>query len=155
MTAPVATVDGGAAVVSSARQWLGTPYRHRASVRGAGADCLGLLRGVWRECVGAVEPWDLPPYDPRWLNPAASDALRAVVCTHFRARSGGEPQAGDLVLFALGRAGQCRHGGICAARDGRSTLIHAYSGHGVVETSFDASWRRRLAGVFRFPVRSN
>jgi len=35
-------------VVAAARAWLGTPYRHRASVRGAGCDCLGLLRGVWR-----------------------------------------------------------------------------------------------------------
>ena len=38
-----------AAVVAAARRWLGTPYRHQASVRGEGADCLGLVRGVWRE----------------------------------------------------------------------------------------------------------
>lgn len=35
-----------AAIVAEARRWLGTPYRHQASVIGAGADCLGLVRGV-------------------------------------------------------------------------------------------------------------
>lgn len=33
-------------IVAAARQWLGTPYRHQASVRGVGCDCLGLIRGV-------------------------------------------------------------------------------------------------------------
>ena len=41
-----------AAVVAAARSWLGTPYRHQASLKGAGADCLGVVRGVWRELVG-------------------------------------------------------------------------------------------------------
>ena len=40
-----------------ARKWLGTPYRHQASLRGEGADCLGLIRGVWRELTGTgAEP---------------------------------------------------------------------------------------------------
>ena len=29
-----------AIIVSEARTWLETPYRHQASVRGVGADCL-------------------------------------------------------------------------------------------------------------------
>ncbi len=29
-----------------------TPYHHRASVRGEGTDCLGLVRGVWRAVDG-------------------------------------------------------------------------------------------------------
>ena len=37
----------------AARAWLGTPYRHQASVKGVGADCLGLVRGLWREVAGA------------------------------------------------------------------------------------------------------
>lgn len=49
------------AVVTAARGWIGTPYRHQASVRGAGADCLGLIRGVWRELYGA-EPAEVPAY---------------------------------------------------------------------------------------------
>lgn len=39
-------------VVAEARGWVGTPYVHQASARGAGADCLGLVRGVWRGVFG-------------------------------------------------------------------------------------------------------
>ena len=48
-----------AAVIAAARGWLGTPYHDQASVRGVGCDCLGLLRGVWRDLYGA-EPEEAP-----------------------------------------------------------------------------------------------
>ena len=37
-----------AAILAECRAWIGTPYRHQASVKGVGCDCLGLLRGIWR-----------------------------------------------------------------------------------------------------------
>ena len=40
--------EHGRAIVEIARSWIGTPYEHQASCAGAGADCLGLLRGIWR-----------------------------------------------------------------------------------------------------------
>ncbi|CAN5340949.1 hypothetical protein BH09PSE2_BH09PSE2_03510 [soil metagenome] len=52
-------------VVDAARRWLGTPYRHQQSLIGVGADCLGLLRGVWREVQGE-EPEPVPPYVADW-----------------------------------------------------------------------------------------
>ena len=52
-------------VIAAARGWLGTPYHDQASVRGVGCDCLGLVRGVWRELYGA-EPLPLPPYSRDW-----------------------------------------------------------------------------------------
>ena len=36
-------------IVDCARRWIGTPYRHQASRCGVGADCLGLVRGVYRD----------------------------------------------------------------------------------------------------------
>ena len=39
-------------IVAETRGWIGTPYRHQASLKGVGCDCLGLVRGVWRACVG-------------------------------------------------------------------------------------------------------
>ncbi len=53
------------AIVQAARDWIGTPYVHQASVKGAGTDCLGLVRGIWREFHG-VEPEVLPAYTPDW-----------------------------------------------------------------------------------------
>ena len=40
------------AIVEEARAWIGTPYRHQASLKGVGCDCLGLIRGVWRAVMG-------------------------------------------------------------------------------------------------------
>jgi NlpC/P60 family putative phage cell wall peptidase len=52
-------------IIAAARSWIGTPYRHQASLKGVGCDCLGLLRGVWREVMGA-EPEAPPPYAAGW-----------------------------------------------------------------------------------------
>jgi NlpC/P60 family putative phage cell wall peptidase len=38
-----------------AESWIGTPYRHQASRRQVGCDCLGLMLGIWRELYG--ERW--------------------------------------------------------------------------------------------------
>ena len=52
--------------------------------------------------------------------------------------------------------GVAKHVGILArAAAGHDTLIHAYSGHGVVESPLTPAWARRIAGVFRFPARSS
>ena len=45
-------IQSGETVVRAARGWIGTPYHHQASVKGVGTDCLGLVRGVWRELYG-------------------------------------------------------------------------------------------------------
>lgn len=57
-----------ALIVATARGWIGTPYLHQASVRAAGADCLGLIRGVWREVIRA-EPESIPAYSQDWSEP--------------------------------------------------------------------------------------
>ena len=67
-------MTGGAGIVRAARGWIGTPYVHQASVRGAGCDCLGLLRGVWRDCLGP-EPETVPPYTMDWSEPQGDEAL--------------------------------------------------------------------------------
>ena len=63
-----------AAIVAAARSWIGTPYRHQASLKGVGCDCLGLLRGVWRDVVGD-EPERPPAYSRDWAE-ASSPKVR-------------------------------------------------------------------------------
>ena len=58
-------------IVALARAWLGTPYHHQASVRGVGADCVGLVRGIWRELYGS-EAEALPAYTRDWAEAAAA-----------------------------------------------------------------------------------
>src|SRR5437764_272872 len=50
-----------ATIVAEAESWLGTPYRHQASLKGVGCDCLGLVRGIWRAVCGR-EPGALAGY---------------------------------------------------------------------------------------------
>ena len=75
MTA-AAGAEAGARIVALARGWIGTPYVHQASVRGVGTDCLGLIRGVWRELIGP-EPEAVPPYTRDWAEPAGGEVLLA------------------------------------------------------------------------------
>jgi NlpC/P60 family putative phage cell wall peptidase len=55
------------AIVAAARSFVGTPYHHQASCKKAGCDCLGLIRGVWRDVYG-LEPEPMPPYTRDWGN---------------------------------------------------------------------------------------
>lgn len=139
-----------ALVLAAARGWLGTPYRHQGSTRGAGCDCLGLLRGVWREVYGQ-EPQVPPPYSPDWDEIAARDVLRRAAERHLEPRVGRDVEVGDVLLFRMRRGAVAKHLGILSELGDAPRFIHAYSGHGVVENSLSEPWVRRIDGVFGWP----
>lgn len=136
-----------AAIVAAARGWIGTPYRHQASLKGAGTDCLGLVRGVWRELHGE-EPERPPAYTADWAEAAGAETMAEAARRHMTEIAPGDAQAGDVVLFRMRARGPAKHAAILAG-DGR--MIHAYSGRAVVETAIGPSWRARMAFAFRFP----
>lgn len=141
----------GLRVVSEARRWIGTPYLHQHSARGAGADCLGLLRGVWREIYGA-EPEVVPRYSADWSEASRDERLWRAAERHLRfLRKDESFQPGDVLLFRMRVGAVAKHLGIVARTGWAPTFIHAYSGHGVVESSLAAPWLRRIAARFRFP----
>jgi NlpC/P60 family putative phage cell wall peptidase len=137
----------GETLVRAARGWIGTPYQHQASLKGVGCDCLGLLRGVWRELRGA-EPEIVPPYAPDWAGDGAETMYEAFA-RHLRAVTPGDLASGDVALFRMAARGPARHCGIVAARGGRLTLIHARQNKQVSEELLSRFWRARLAGLFR------
>lgn len=141
-------MNEGARAVAIARGWLGTPYRHQASVQGAGTDCLGLIRGVWRGLYGA-EPELVPAYTPDWAEPGAHEVLLAAALRHLLPVRSEAP--GDVLLFRMRAGGVAKHLGIAAEVGAGATFIHAYSGHQVVESPLSAPWRRRIAARFQFP----
>ena len=171
------TVPAGVRAVVAARRWLGTPYVHQASTRGAGCDCLGLIRGVWREVMGE-EPETPPPYAPDWTaTDGGRETLLLAAARHLRplwldrpARaaliSAGHDMAdlpqetaappaaaiapGTVLLFRYRRHLPARHAGIAT---GNGTMIHAREGTGVVEEPLTGWWHRHLAAVFAWPVR--
>jgi NlpC/P60 family putative phage cell wall peptidase len=138
----------GARVVAKARRWIGTPYVHQASVRGAGADCLGLLRGVWRETFGA-EPEAVPPYTPDWAEPGGREALWSAAERWLLPCPPGQPEPGDVLLFRMREGSIAKHLGILAEVGASPSFLHAYSGHGVVESPLSAAWARRIVARFR------
>ena len=150
MTAEASRADE---IVARARAWIGTPYRHQASCRGAGTDCLGLLRGVWREVLGP-EPEAVPSYTPDWSEPSRSEDMLAAAGRNLVPVDVAGARSGDVVVLRMREGGVAKHVGFLARSPlGHATLIHAYSGHGVVESALTPAWARRIAGVFRFPER--
>lgn len=145
--------EEGSNVVALARGWIGTPYQHQASCKGAGTDCLGLLRGIWRELFGA-EPERVPAYTPDWSEPDRAERLLEAAARHMVPVSIVDVADGDVLILRMAEGSVAKHVGIRASdHRGAATIIHAYSGHGVVESPLTLSWNRRIAGVFRFSGR--
>ncbi len=140
----------GVRIVACARDWIGTPYVHQASVKGAGCDCLGLLRGIWREVIGP-EPEQVPAYSRDWSEPQGDEALLRAALRHLRAKSADDEALGDVLLFRMREGAVAKHLGLQARVGAGASFVHAYSGHGVIESALTAPWRRRLAVRFAFP----
>jgi NlpC/P60 family putative phage cell wall peptidase len=138
-------------IVREARRWLGTPYQHQASRLGAGADCLGLVRGVWRNLIG-TEPEIVPPYTDDWSEPSGFELLNEAACRWLTPVELGSVLSGEVLLFRMREGCVAKHLAISASRDGEPTFIHAYTSHGVVETHLSAPWQRRIIARFRFPT---
>lgn len=138
----------GERVVALARGWIGTPYLHQASCKGVGADCLGLIRGIWRELYGR-EP-ELPPaYSPDWGETGGREVLMAAAARHLLPLGPDAAlAAGQVLLFRMRPGAVAKHLGIAA---GEARFLHAYSGHGVIESPLSLPWKQRIVARFRFP----
>ena len=147
MAAALSDEDASDAVVAAARAWIGTPYRHQASLKGAGADCLGVVRGVWRELIGP-EPEPPPPYARSWAEDGAGELILAAAEKWLARAPGGEIAAGDVLLFRVARGRVAKH---CGIATGPRAMVHAYDGHAVAETAIPDVWVRRLVARFRLP----
>jgi NlpC/P60 family putative phage cell wall peptidase len=134
-------------IVAETRSWIGTPYRHQASLKGVGCDCLGLVRGVWRAVVGE-EPEPAPPYAPDWAEAAREESLAHAAARHLVGIPATGAAAGDLILFRWRENLPAKHAAIVTTP---GTMVHAHDGASVAEVAIAPWWRRRLAYAFKFP----
>ena len=134
-------------VIAAARGWLGTPYHDQASVRGVGCDCLGLVRGVWRELYGP-EPIPIPPYSRDWGETGNHEPLAEAARAVMLELPATEIVPGALLLFRMRAGAVAKHCGIVSTPN---RMIHACERSGVVEVPLDAAWRRRVVFAFLFP----
>lgn len=138
----------GNRVVAIAGQWIGTPYRHQGSAKGVGCDCLGLVRGIWREIYGA-EPERVAPYAADWAERGGQERLLEAAGRHCAVVPGlAAALPGDLLVFRFRPQFAAKHAGILAGAD---AFIHAYEQAAVIRSALVPAWRRRIAGIYRFP----
>ena len=137
-----------AEIVRAAMLWLGTPYHHQASVRGAGCDCLGLVRGVYAEIYGrpAAEP---PAYTRDLAEASHRETLLEAARAHLMEIDPLKAGAGDVLVFRVKPGAMAKH---CAILSGERRMIHAQEGAPVCEVHVNEWWRRRVAAAFRFPA---
>ena len=133
-----------------ARDWIGTPYRHQGRTRQVGADCLGLILGVWGTLYGDF-PHVVPSYSADW-NEARRDDVLWMAARQYLEPADEEPeQAGQVVLFRMRSGSVAKHLGVLSGDAHARNFIHAYQGHGVVESPLTDPWRRKIAARFAFP----
>jgi len=100
--------EARASVIKEAREWIGTPYRSNARVKGlqGGVDCLTFVAGVY-EYAGIIPRLPIPFYRHDFhLHQDAEYYLYGKDDTpgilHFCTEIEGPPKPADIVLFKFG-----------------------------------------------------
>ena len=132
------------AVVDS---WLGTPFRHRANVRGAGADCVTFVAETLLGC-GALDSYVFPAYSLDWSRHQTRSLVLEWLagCPRMaRVPDAQLPLPGDVACYKIGK---CVHH--CAVVLEPPVLAHAVLNHAVdLGRLDDSALSSRLACYYR------
>jgi len=137
------------AIVLEAREWVGVRWRHQASSKQFGADCIGLIAGVGL-ALGLEEA-------KRWLTDARrtsyrarpdSKMLLAAANDYLLPIQTSQIAAGDILLMRFDIDPQ--HFAIVSSLV-PYRIIHSYAQmRKVVEHGVDRVWRSRIVGAYRY-----
>lgn len=134
-------------IISIGRRWIGTPYVHQASLEGVGADCIGLIRGIYRELYG-VEPAENINYSRDWGDSNKNEAILAVGDRYFNPVPVDKASPGDIVALRW-REGLVAKHVMLLSYDGKA--IHAYNKAPVSEIHLSNWWRKKIVAAWSFP----
>ena len=127
-------------------EWRGTPYRHRCSKKGLGADCIGFVVGVLT-AIGYKKKWKMPAYPKDWH----LHNMESLLLNEVRAQMNSDlvpltedRKNGDILLYHFGKT--TSHAGIVYNK----WIYHSVIGTGVERFQVDdPMW----AGRERYNVR--
>ncbi|TDV04694.1 NlpC/P60 family protein [Paraburkholderia caballeronis] len=129
-------------IVSEARSWVDTPYRHQGRLKGIAVDCAGLVVCVVRACGLAAQ--DVAGYSRR-----PDGSLADVVYAQTLPVGVGAQLPGDVVLFHWDNTPT--HLAFLTDAD---SIIHAFAiNRRVCEHRIDDKWRshimayRKISGI--------
>lgn len=132
-------------IVKIARDWVGTPYQHRAQVIGAGVDCAQLLIAVYAGCGFITRDFSVQDYPMDWHLHRDEERYLNHVLAH--AHEVTEPLDGDIALFKFGRT--VSHAAIVT---GWPMVVHAYRPAGyccMSDVSVSDELKARWVGFYR------
>lgn len=139
-------------IITEARRWVGTRYKHQHRHRGHYVDCVGLIIGVGLAC-GCLE-WTREAFRP-WAGYAQTPNPRQM--THGLHQfldlvDDREPQLGDIAYIAWEEAPHLpMHLAILSQFEGRRTIIHASHRVGrCVEHGMDTVWQGRVVSWWSY-----
>ncbi|CAN5578258.1 hypothetical protein BH10PSE14_BH10PSE14_06840 [soil metagenome] len=120
-----------AAFITEALDWVGTPFRDCADIKGPGGavDCAMLLTRCAVD-TGLLAPFDPRPYSPRWHLHRTEEKFITWLSGNFGAREVDSPRIGDIAVWHFGRC--FSHGGILI---NTAEVVHAYYAAGMVLVS--------------------
>ena len=134
-------------VVAEALTWKGTPWHHRARVKGCGVDCAQILAAVY-EAAGLVPALDLGEYPQDWhLHNDRPRFLEILAQYADPLPEGSLVLPGDIAMFKFGR--HAAHGSIVIAWP---LIIHAYRDERAVvlsDVAASPALTERLDGIWR------
>lgn len=97
------TADQRATICAEAISWIGTPFRHKADLKGIGTDCAGILVGVFRNAGVLPVDFKLGDYNYQHALHHSEELYMAQMLRFMRRIEESEVQPGDVVLFNHGK----------------------------------------------------
>lgn len=131
-----------ALILAHARAWIGTPFVPRGDLRGAGADCIGLIRGLNAELTGARVA--APPWRSDWAT-AGGEPILGGLAAHVVPVPMTAAGPGDIVTY---RVGKTRAAHVAILTPGG--IIHAWETGGVKETQ--GLYGREITSAWTLPA---
>lgn len=103
-------------IIETARDWIGTPYKHHQSSKGVACDCVGFIIGVGKEL-----DYPVPDFPNYYRSPEGNELINKLGSV-LEAIDPDDSKVGDVLVFKNNFKGLPHHVGFLSYNN---RLIHA------------------------------